>query len=287
MKKIKVLDLFSGIGGFSLSLESTGFFETVAFCEIDPFCQQVLKKHWPDTPIFEDVKKLNRSDIDETIELICGGFPCQPFSVAGQRRGAADDRFLWPEMFRLIKEFRPAWVIGENVAGFVSLELDKTLFDLESADYKARAFVLPALSVDAPHRRDRCFIVAHSDQDRLQRSATERGTKTPTACKGASSSERLCQSKSVQSSTDTGSRGLFGASVSNIAREKSSDNCGNSERNRKNIWPVEPGICRVANGVPNRVDRIAALGNAVVPQIVTEIGYAILEVEKILNGMRK
>lgn len=272
MKKIKVLDLFSGIGGFSLGLESTGFFETVAFCEIDPFCQQVLKKHWPDTPIFEDVKKLNRSDIDETIELICGGFPCQPFSVAGQRRGAADDRFLWPEMFRLIKEFRPVWVIGENVAGFVSLELDKTLFDLESADYKARAFVLPALSVDAPHRRDRCFIVAHSDKIKRQR--WKRWKKT-----------QIRSEKRISSDSDANASGQERPCLSDKPRQKSSDlrgirYCGGGlpekQRGRTCAWPDESGVCRVAHGVPDRVDRIASLGNAVVPQIVAEIGRAII-----------
>lgn len=282
---MKVLDLFSGIGGFSLGLERTGGFQTIAFCEINAFCRKVLKKHWPGVPIFDDIKNLNKEKIHETVDVICGGFPCQPFSVAGDRRGANDDRFLWPEMLRLIKEIRPRWVIGENVNGFVSMELDTALADLERENYEVQPFIIPACAVDAPHRRDRCFIIAYSHQDRLQRSASERSNKKTTAWRGASSSERLRQGRFIQSPTNPYSRGLFGASVSNIAREKSSDYCRNSEGNRKNIWPVEPGICRVVNGVPNRVDRIAALGNAVVPQIITEIGYTILEVEK--NELQK
>jgi len=117
---LNVLDLFSGIGGFSLGLERAGM-RTVAFCEIEPFCQAVLRKHWPGVPIFEDVRKLTASDLSEPIDVICGGYPCQPFSVAGKRLGAADDRHLWPEYFRLVKELRPAWVIGENVADALSI----------------------------------------------------------------------------------------------------------------------------------------------------------------------
>lgn len=277
---MNVLDLFSGIGGFSLGLERTGGFRTVAFCEINPFCRKVLKKHWPDVPIFDDIKKLNGEDINETIDVICGGFPCQPFSVAGDRHGATDDRFLWPEMLRIIKEIRPSWVVGENVNGFVSMELDTALADLEGENYEVQPFVIPACAVDAPHRRDRCFIIAHSNMYGLQRSEAKRSPQTSNQRRKAPAPERLRQSKSVQSSAYTGSRGLFGTFVSNISREKSSDYCRYSKRNRKNIWPAEPGICRVAHGVPNRVDRIAALGNAVVPQIITEIGYALIELER-------
>jgi len=150
--------------------------ETVAFCEIEPYCQQVLMKHWPDVPIYNDVRELTRERLEQdgvigngrTIDLICGGYPCQPFSVAGKRRGTKDDRHLWPEMFRLVRELRPTWVLGENVAGHVSLGLDDVLSDLESAGYKTRAFIIPAAAVGAPHRRDRVFVVAYSEgeQDR-------------------------------------------------------------------------------------------------------------------------
>ena len=159
---MRVLDLFSGIGGFSLGLESVGM-ETVAFCEMDAFCQKVLKKHWPNVPIHSDIKELDGNEYRGAVELICGGFPCQPFSVAGEQRGAEDDRALWPEMLRVICEVQPTWVIGENVSGIINMELDNVLSDLEAEGYAAQTFVLPACSVDAKHRRDRVWIVAHSN----------------------------------------------------------------------------------------------------------------------------
>ena len=127
---MKVLDLFSGIGGFSLGLERAGM-ETIAFCEFDKKAQLVLKKHWPDVPIYDDVRKLNGRQFEgQSIDLICGGFPCQPFSVAGNRQGKEDDRHLWPEYLRLIQEIRPRWIIGENVTGLINMGLDQVLHDL-------------------------------------------------------------------------------------------------------------------------------------------------------------
>jgi DNA (cytosine-5)-methyltransferase 1 len=153
-RKLKVLDLFSGIGGFSLGLERTGGFETVAFCEIEEYPRRVLAKHWPGTPIHLDVRKLTGADIGP-VDVICGGYPCQPFSTAGKRQGADDDRHLWPEFMRLVAELRPAWVIGENVAGHISMGLDDVLADLEAENYACRPFVIPACAVGASHRRDR------------------------------------------------------------------------------------------------------------------------------------
>ena len=156
---MRVLDLFSGIGGFSLGLERAGM-RTVAFCEIDPFCRRVLAKHWPDVPCYGDIRTLPHVGCD----IIAGGFPCQPWSVAGKRRGAQDDRHLWPEMFETIMRERPAWVIGENVTGFSLMGLDNALDDLESVGYEARTFVIPACAVGAPHRRDRIWIVAYAER---------------------------------------------------------------------------------------------------------------------------
>lgn len=158
---MKVLDLFSGIGGFSLGLERAGM-ETIAFCEIEPFCQKVLKKHWPDVPIFNDIRTLTAHDLPTKPELICGGYPCQPFSVAGKQRGAEDNRHLWPEMYRLIKEIRPAWIIAENVFGHVAMGLDTVLSDLEGEGYTARTLIIPACALNAPHRRDRVWIIGYS-----------------------------------------------------------------------------------------------------------------------------
>ena len=162
MKKLKILDLFSGIGGFSLGLEATGGFETAAFCEIDPYCRSVLKKHWPDVPIFEDIRKLKGTDIG-TVDIITGGYPCQPFSVAGKQKGVEDKRHLWPEYFRIIKELRPSFIVGENVGGHIKLGLDSVIEDLESEGYAARTFSISASSVGANHQRERIWIVANSD----------------------------------------------------------------------------------------------------------------------------
>lgn len=161
---MNVLSLFAGIGGFDLGLERAGM-TVVAQCEIDHFCRSVLAKHWPEVPCYDDVRELSAARLIQDgvgpIELICGGFPCQPFSSGGGRTAFDDDRHLWPEMYRLIAECRPRWVIGENVAGFVSVGLDLVLSDLEASGYKAWAFSIPACAVDAQHRRERWWIAAH------------------------------------------------------------------------------------------------------------------------------
>ena len=161
MNKLKVLDLFSGIGGFSLGLERTGGFETVAFCEIEDYPRKVLAKHWPNVPIHKDIREL-QADAVGHIDLICGGYPCQPFSLAGNRRGKEDDRHLWPEVARLMDAIRPTWGLFENVAGHINMGLDEVLSELEGQGYTAWTLVIPACAVDAPHRRDRVWIVAHT-----------------------------------------------------------------------------------------------------------------------------
>ncbi|MDD3807370.1 MAG: DNA (cytosine-5-)-methyltransferase, partial [Candidatus Marinimicrobia bacterium] len=167
----RVLDLFSGIGGFSLGLERAGM-KTVAFVEIDEFCQKVLKKHWPDIPIFSDIRNFAKEVLNEKVDVICGGFPCQPFSIAGKRNGRKDNRYLWNEMFRVIQEFKPTWVIAENVHGILSVEqgmvFEQVCLDLESENYEVQSFVIPACAVNAPHRRDRVWIIANSDSTGLE-----------------------------------------------------------------------------------------------------------------------
>lgn len=161
------LDLFSGIGGFSLGLESAGLVKTVAFCDYEKFCQKVLKKHWPHVPIYGDVKELTherlKADGIDTIDIITGGYPCQPFSVAGSQKGEQDPRHVWPEMFRLIQELRPAFVIGENVSGHIKLGLDTVLENLESEGYNARTFSISAASIGANHKRERVWTLAYSN----------------------------------------------------------------------------------------------------------------------------
>ena len=162
--KLKHLDLFSGIGGFSLGLEATGGFETVAFCDIEEFPRKVLQKHWPGVKQYEDIKELNyeklKTDGLLPIDIITGGYPCQPFSVAGRKKGEEDPRHLWPEYFRLIQELRPTWVIGENVSGHIKLGLDTVLENLESEGYSVRTFSISAASIGANHQRERIWIVA-------------------------------------------------------------------------------------------------------------------------------
>lgn len=160
------LDLFSGIGGFALAAESVWPDVEHIFCDIEPFAQAVLRKHWPEAKIYDDIKKLEGGGLG-TIDIVTGGFPCQPFSAAGQRRGKEDDRHLWPEMLRVIREAAPRWVIGENVGGLLTwnggMVLDEVYADLEREGYSVWAFVIPAAAVGAPHRRDRVWIIAHAD----------------------------------------------------------------------------------------------------------------------------
>lgn len=292
MQKLKVLDLFSGIGGFSLGLERTGGFETVAFCEIDPFCQKVLKKHWPEVPIFEDVRTL---DYEGSVDVISGGYPCQPFSLAGKREGTKDDRHLWPAMFNLIKKYRPAWVIGENVAGHINMGLDSVLADLESEGYGSRVFVIPACAVDAKHRRDRLWIVANDDSQRSGTPRTSETQKGPTV-KASSTGEQsrpLAHAESKQnrglqqprllSNTGTGSQKAMANSESVYAQRQ--QNRSGEEQSRGGCrWEPEPAVGRVVNGLSGRVDRLKGLGNAVVPQIPEIIGDAILQSINISKG---
>lgn len=242
--KLKILDLFSGIGGFSLGLESTGHFETAAFCEIEPYCQKVLKKHWPDVPIFDDIRKLKGKDIG-AIDIITGGYPCQPFSVAGKQKAEQDPRHLWPEYFRLIKELRPTWVIGENVSGHIKLGLDSVLEDLASEGYSTRTFSISASSIGANHKRERVWTVANTNEERVFSSKIARDN-----------------GKDKQKSNDELIRRCSTAFGRKVLQ-------GN--------WSVEPRVGRVAHGIPKRLDRLKTLGNSVVPHIPYYIGQAIVE----------
>ena len=163
------LDLFSGIGGFSLGFEATQRIKTVAFCEIDSFCTKVLNKNWPTVPVYNDIKELTYEKLKANrlipIDILTGGYPCQPFSVAGLKKGEKDPRHLWPEYFRLIKECRPTWVIGENVSGHIKLGLDTVHQDLESEGYTFRTFSISAASIGANHQRERIWTVAYSQRN--------------------------------------------------------------------------------------------------------------------------
>ena len=284
---LRVLDLFSGIGGFSLGLERAGF-QTVAFCEIEEYPRCVLKKHWPDVPIFKDVRLLDGKQFRGTVELICGGFPCQPFSVAGKQRGDKDDRNLWPEMLRLIREVRPTFVICENVAGFIKMALDEMLSELEDEGYTCQSFVIPACAVGAVHRRDRVWVIAcrsGSQKDDLSgpdaANANLPGRRQSNKAVEEKASEQpdgVCI-QSRQDDTYTSNDRLQRSAEESISRFAHIQ--GELIRRGEAIGVMldssEPAILGVCNGFPGRVDRIKALGNAVVPQIPELIGRAILE----------
>ena len=167
--KLKVLDLFSGIGGFSLGLHSTGIFDTVKFVEFDKFCQKVLQKNFKDIPIEGDIRDVKGEEFEA--DVITGGFPCQPFSVAGKQKGTNDNRYLWPEMFRLIKEIKPEFVIGENVQGLINLQdgmvLRQVQDQLESEGFEVQCFLIPASGIGAWHQRNRVWIIGHSKHNGL------------------------------------------------------------------------------------------------------------------------
>lgn len=255
------LDLFSGIGGFALAAQSAGY-QTIGFCEIEPYACKILKRHWPDVPNYGDIRNVRNVRAD----LITGGFPCQPYSLAGKRAGASDDRALWPEMCRVIAESRPTWVLGENVPGIITLELDRVLDDLERLGYAARPIVIPACAVDARHRRDRVWIVAHATRELLDGCGNERTRRRTEPANGC---------ETLADSDETGRREQRRAAP--MASQHAAAECGGEDEADARAgsdgaggaaaWPTEPAVGRVADGIPNRTHRLKGLGNAIVPQV--------------------
>ena len=291
---IKVFDICSGIGGFSLGLESTGKFESVAFCENESFCKKILDKHWPDVPIYNDLKELGNDPekIQEEFDLICGGIPCQPFSVAGRKKGKEDDRHLWPYMFEIIKHKAPSWVIVENVGGFVNVALDDVCLNLETEGYATQSFVIPACGIEAPHRRDRVWIIGKSVEDTrctLLQGTVKQGTNENEIRKGnANKSERSSSTPELDVANTTKLSGNEHVNESNQScdgeqqqgvQAQSGGESGYETHFQTKQWQSEPRMGRVAHGIPNRVDRLKALGNAIVPQIIYNIGIAIANEE--------
>lgn len=279
---MKHVDLFSGIGGFALATDWA--FEKVEhiFCEIDPFCQKILKKHWPNSKIHDDIKTFTASDLGR-VDLLTGGFPCQPFSVAGEQRAQDDDRHLWPEMFRIIKECRPSWVVGENVTGIIELALEEVCLDLESEGYEVWPIIIPACAVNAPHRRDRVWIVAHRDSERGDdwlHSGQERQIE-------ASKVGRISPDKSERQGFKFELGKVDSSRVtSNPCSQRPQRRQKNTKRRQReecqkqferfcdnNNWQnlPQPGVSRGDDGFSQRVDRVKSLGNAIVPQVAYEI----------------
>ena len=253
------LDLFSGIGGFALAAASAGF-KTIGFSEIEPYSCAVLKQHWPEIKNYGDIRNIKGVRAD----LITGGFPCQPFSHAGKRRGAADDRALWPEMCRVIAESKPTWVLGENVAGIIGMELDRVLSDLENLGYAAWPLVIPACAVNASHRRDRVWILAANAD--CEPSAEQKREHQRAENNGGSGANELDAWEDVADAGCNGQRPGETIQGSEAEWREGSPDAANGLR-----WATEPGVGRVANGIPNRPHRLRGLGNAIVPQVASEI----------------
>ena len=331
--ELSVLDLFSGIGGFSVGLEATGKFKTIAFCEKDKFCQKVLQKHWQGTTIYEDIRDIDGTKIKA--DVITGGFPCQPFSTAGKRKGTEDDRYLFPEMLRIIKETQARWVVGENVQGIVNMSEGKVLQgihnDLETIGYEVQTFIIPASSQGAWHKRNRVWIVAANTNSRLSIGENEKiFTRGNTFNNGSSSDvpnskcdkrqatstrqsgveqirkriyskkkeqtkqhlwsktvrcDVICSERNVSDTTNIGCKGHSLQSDNLQNQSNSIENALPSFEKQQTWWETQQLICGVPDGISyeldkDRTNRVKALGNAIVPQIATEIGKAIIKAEE-------
>lgn len=268
------LSLFSGIGGLDLAAEWAGF-TTVGQCEFADYPTKVLEKHWPDVPRWRDVRTLTKESFYErtglrAVDVISGGFPCQPFSVAGKQKGKGDDRYLWPEMLRVITELRPRCVVGENVPGIIKIAAGQVVKDLERAGYHVVVFNFEAAAVGAWHRRSRVFFtgladVADADGSGLQ---GREQPETPDAAEDAGEQpSRVPAGECSEAVYDAMCSGCAGDARWGKSQELADGRC----------WAAEPDVGRVAHGIPNRVDRLKCLGNAVVPQQAYQIFRALKE----------
>lgn len=349
---LKHASLFTGIGGFDLAAQWMGW-DNVFQVEIDKWCRKILAKNFPNTRRYEDIKNFNAKKYEGSIDVISGGFPCQPFSVAGNRRGQEDDRYLWEEMLRIIREVKPTYVVGENVTGIIGMALDTVLLDLENEGYATETYIIPACAKNAWHRRDRVWIIAYADNGGNSRaSRQDEGESGKEQLQKRNEMGKPCKSSSLLADAESWRGGesgngeqaegnesrdaaqsiscCSGGNVANSSCERCNDGSNNRqkrhfqddegiteenkskregwksgsgevgsvssnadhagfEKQRQRIadeadhlapkcsswWEAEPGVGRVVDGLPGRVDRIKGLGNAVVPQVVYEIFKAI------------
>jgi DNA (cytosine-5)-methyltransferase 1 len=310
--KLKLLDLFSGIGGFSLGLESTGYFETIAFVEKDKFCQQVLEKNFKDIPIESEVRDVKGDRY--AADIVCGGFPCQPFSVAGKRKGTDDDRYLWDETIRIVRECKPRWFIGENVEGIINIQegmvLRQVCDDLEKEGFEVQCLVIPASGIGAWHQRKRVWILAYSNNN-----GSYRQKRNETKQSSNEQKDRLSfrDDKDVSNSGSKRSQGFNNQQEPSEQKQrqftnKDDEDVWNTESTRlqsssnrqgerefwgtstpgeqcqRTWWQIESGICGVPHGLSktldkSRANRIKSLGNSIVPLIARELGLAIIKAE--------
>ena len=316
------LSLFSGIGGLDLAAEWAGF-TTVGQCEFADYPTKVLEKHWPDVPRWRDVRTLTKESFYErtglrTVDVLSGGFPCQPFSVAGKQKGKGDDRYLWPEMLRVIRELRPHCVVGENVPGIIKIAAGQVVKDLERTGYHVVVFNFEAAGVGAWHRRSRVFFVATDAEHDGCASTKNAGSAAAGSNSNESWAEAAVQPARLGSCAggtepvaDTDCAGLQGREqhgASDAAEDAGEQSpcapagecsqavydamrgrCAGLARREQSqelahghCWAAEPDVGRVAHGIPARVDRLKCLGNAVVPQQAYPIFKALME--DILKG---
>lgn len=292
------LSLFSGIGGLDLAAEWAGF-TTVGQCEMADYPTAVLEKHWPDVPRWRDIRTLTKESFYErtrglrTVDVISGGFPCQPFSVAGKQRGKEDERFLWPEMLRVIRELRPHCVVGENVPGILKIAARQVVEDLERAGYHVVVLQFEAAAVGAWHRRARCFFIACAGRGDLVADSMRSGRihREIEIDATAGNGEALTQSAGRDTAlSDADGLGQQGDRTDGEPERGARSATGKPEGLRAvcdtlpgrrdwdgRQWAVEPGVGRVADGLPCRVERIRSLGNAVVPQQAYPVFRALAE----------
>jgi len=300
--------LFSGIGGFDLAAEWMGW-NNIFHCEIEPFPRKILNYHFPNSITYEDIKQTDFSIHRGQIDILTGGFPCQPYSAAGQRKGKEDERHLWPEMLRVIREIQPRWVVGENVLGLVNwsegLVFEEVQLDLEAEGYEVQAFVLPASAKNAPHRRDRVWFVAYSDGT-IKRNRCGENNEKKREIRRDDQSNVFGELRGDGNATDTNVKGLQrGQNVDqwrehnkersenrSSIRTNSKDNEWNSKCNWEN-FPTQSPICGGDDGIPTELDGITfskwrresikGYGNAIVPQVVYSIFKTIEKYESTIK----
>jgi DNA (cytosine-5)-methyltransferase 1 len=300
---VKHLSLFSGIGGFDLAAEWMGWTNIVS-CEINEFGNHVLEYYWPNAYHHRDIHTLTGDLINEQAEkkfgknwradgvILTGGFPCQPFSLAGKRKGTDDNRYLWPEMLRIIREVQPNYVVAENVFGILNLDggmvFEQVCLDLEAAGYKVQSYVLPACGVNAPHRRDRVWFVAHRNSDGQHTSNSHHEVNASEG--GFNALGNTCESLEHESTTNTNSgkrceRRLHKTESQTAKRHIGTCNARSYQRPDWDNFPTQSPVCNGTNGIPDnladitfskwRNESIKAMGNAIVPQVAYQIFKAI------------
>lgn len=283
--------LFSGGGGFDLAADIMGW-ENVIHCEKDEFCQRILQYYWPHAASFTDIKNFNAKPYKGKIDIITGGFPCQPFSSAGKRRGTSDDRYLWPDMLRIIRTIRPRWIVGENVYGLINwsdgLVFDQVQSDLEAEGYEVTAFVLPASGINAPHRRYRVWIVAYHSRYAAGRRAKPYPGSTSFQRNFSETGEPYPRSLATAGTNSNGKRLEGRTNPGGTAKSRANSiqhPSGFYQHSQWRNWPTQPPLCGGDDGLPARLDSITLskwrrqsiklFGNAIVPQVALQIFKAI------------